>query len=149
MPALDAPRIPINSLVGPVRFTMNLRVSKTWGFGELPERSAGGAGGGGGGGGPRGAPGAGRGGPGGGGGFGGFGGGPATNKRYNLTMSVNARNVFNYQDLATPTAVLNPPNGTSPALASPFFARSNQLAQGPFSSVAATRLIYLQLGFTF
>jgi len=65
-------------------------------------------------------------------------------------LSVNARNVFNYQDLATPTAVLNPPSASSPqASASPFFARSNQLAQGPYSSVAATRLIYLQLGFTF
>ncbi len=142
--------VPINSLVGPARFTMNLRVSKTWGFGELPERAGGGVSGGGGGGGGGHTPGAHGGPPGGGGGFGGFGGGPVTNKRYNLTLSVNARNAFNYQNLATPTAVLNPPTLASPeASASPFFGRSNQLAQGPYSSLAASRLIYLQLGFTF
>ena len=141
--------VPINSLVGPVRFTMNLRVSKTWGFGALPERSSGGLAGGGGGG--QRSPGAHGAAPGGGGGgFGGFGGGAPTNKRYNLTFSVNARNVFNYVNLATPSAVLNPPSSVSPvATESPFFARSNQLATGPFSSQGASRLIYLQLGFSF
>jgi len=145
--------VPINSLVGPARFTMNLRVSKTWGFGELPER--GGSGGAGGGGGARGGGGGGpRGGPGGGGGpmggFGGFGGGAPTSKRYNLTLSVNARNVFNYTNLGTPSGVLNPPSAISPvATESPFFGRSNQLAFGPYSSAAASRLVYLQLGFSF
>ncbi|HMD30956.1 MAG TPA: hypothetical protein VKG84_03525, partial [Candidatus Acidoferrales bacterium] len=85
--------VPINSLVAPARFTMNIRVSKTWGFGSLNE-NAGAAGGGGGAGGPRGGPGGGgggggRGGPG--GGFGGFGGGGSSNKRYNLTLSVYGR----------------------------------------------------------
>jgi len=137
--------VPINALVGPGRFTANVRFSKTWGFGALPERAANGIPGGGGGG-PRGGPG--RGGPG--GGFGGFGGGAPTNKRYNLTLSVTARNLFNYTNLATPTAVLNPPSAASPqATESPFFTRSNQLAFGPFSSQAASRLVYLQLGFTF
>jgi hypothetical protein len=138
--------VPINSLVGPPRFTLNLRLSKTWGFGALPERpgEASAAGGGG----PRGGPGGG----GRGGGMGGFGavGGAPTNKRYNLTLGVNARNVFNYTNLNTPTAVLNPPSAGSPtATQSPFFGVSNALQGGAFSSQSASRLIYLQLGFTF
>jgi len=139
--------VPVNSLVGPARFTMNLRVSKTWGFGAVSESSAAaGAGGG-----PRGGPGMGREGGGRGpGGMGGFGGAAATNKRYNLTLSVNARNIFNYTNLNTPTAVLNPPSSSSPeATESPFFAKSNALQGGPFSSNSASRVIYLQFGFTF
>ncbi|HVN10118.1 MAG TPA: carboxypeptidase-like regulatory domain-containing protein [Patescibacteria group bacterium] len=133
--------VPINSLVGPPRFTLNLRLSKTWGFGNPPERAGESVPGGGG---PGGGPGRGR------GGFGGLFGGAPTNKRYNLTFSVNARNLFNYQNLNTPTAVLNPPNESSPvATESPYFGRSNQLAFGPFSSQSASRLIYLQLGFSF
>ncbi|HKM91678.1 MAG TPA: carboxypeptidase regulatory-like domain-containing protein [Candidatus Acidoferrales bacterium] len=142
--------LPINSLTGPARFTMNVRLSKTWGFGERPE-SAGGPAVGGGGGGDRG----GRRGP---GGFGGFGGGPPTNKRYNLTLTVNARNIFNYTNAVTPLGVLNPPqvcgNPVVPpcipyATPSPFFAKPNTLAQGPFSSQGASRIIYLQIGFSF
>jgi len=133
--------VPINSQVGPPRFTLNLRLSKTWGFGNPPERAGESVPGGGG---PGGGPGRGR------GGFGGLFGGAPTNKRYNLTFSVNARNLFNYQNLNTPTAVLNPPNESSPvATESPYFGRSNQLAFGPFSSQSASRLIYLQLGFSF
>jgi hypothetical protein len=148
LPGPTDPRVPVNTLVGPARFTMNLRASKTWGFGAVPERSPGAfPGGGGGGGGPRGGPGGGR-GPG--GGFGGFGGAAPTNKRYNLTLSVNARNIFNYTNLATPRGILDPPSATSPiAMESPFFARPNQLAFGPYSSQAASRIVYLQLGFTF
>lgn len=157
VPGADEARIPVNSLDGPARFTMNLRVSKTWGFGALPESAASSIPGGGGGGGPRG-PGGGRGGPGG-GGFGGFGGGAPTNKRYNLTLSVNARNIFNYTNEVTPSAVLNPPipacqvpsppPGCASATPSGFFARPNQLAQGPFSSQGASRIVYLQMSFSF
>ena len=136
-PALDQPRIPVNSLTGPARFTMNLRVSKTWGFGALPERAGGNFPGGGGG--PRGDHGR----------FGGLFGAAPTNKRYNLTLSVTARNVFNYTNLATPSAALVGPEGTTNAAESPFFAQPNQLAFGPFSSQAASRLLYLQLGFSF
>ena len=61
--------------------------------------------GGGGGGGPRG--GGGGGGGRGGGGGGGFGGGGAeTSKRYNLTFTVQARNVFNITQLGNPNGVL-------------------------------------------
>jgi len=139
--------VPIDSLTGPTHFSLNVRLSKTWGFGEVPERTnTSGGGGGGGGGGPRG--GRGPGGPMGGMGMGGL--GPVTNKRYNLTLSVMARNVFNYTNLNTPTAVLNPP--TAPggtASASSFFGMSNGLALGPFSTQAASRVLYLQLGFSF
>ena len=139
--------VPINSLVAPARFSMNLRVSKTWGFGAKTEGPAGM--GGGGGGGPRGGPGGG-GGRGGGGGPFAFGGGGSTNQRYNLTLSVNARNIFNYTTVATPTAVLNPPNSVSPvATESPFFATPNALLGQAYSSQTANRVIYLQIGFSF
>jgi hypothetical protein len=63
---------------------------------------------------------------------------------------VNARNVFNDVNLATPSAVLNPPEtATGDASFSRFFGVSNGLAGGPFSSNAANRQIYLQAGFSF
>jgi Carboxypeptidase regulatory-like domain len=118
--------VPVNYGTGPARFTLNLRLSKTFGFG--PETS-----------GPRG----------GGGGrhrgrFGSAMGGPlrlggATDRRYGLTFQVSARNILNKVNLATP-------NGT---LGSPFFAKSNGLANGPFSTSAANRLIELQAIFSF
>jgi hypothetical protein len=130
-------RIPINYLNGPAQFTLNLRLAKTFGFGK--ENATGGAGPGGGGhggGGPRGG--------------GGFGGGPRagmgaifgpgnTNHRYNLTFSVNARNVLNRVNLATPIGNLSSPN----------FGQSVALAGGPFSSAAANRKIELQASFSF
>jgi uncharacterized membrane protein YgcG len=139
-------QIPINYLTGPSHFTLNLRLAKTFGFG--PETAgkngtqAGGGpprggplGGGPGGGGPRG---------GGGGGFGrgggGFGGmGPASSRRYNLTFSINARNILNKVNAATPIGVLSSPN----------FGESIALAGGPFSSAAANRKIELQAMFNF
>jgi Carboxypeptidase regulatory-like domain len=148
--------IPINTLTGPNHFTLNLRLAKTFGFGPDakgknsaqsdggPPGGGGPQGGGGGGGGGGGAGGGARGG--GGGGFGrgpgggGFGGGaPATTRRYNLTLSVNVRNVFNIVNGATPVGVLTSPN----------FGRSIALATGPFSSAAANRKIELQATFTF
>lgn len=85
-------------------------------------------------------------------GMGGFGGGPATNKRYNLTLSVYSRNIFNYTNAGNITGVLNSPNPSDPASVasiSPFFGRANTLAAGPYSTNGASRLVYLQLGFTF
>ncbi len=134
-------RVPINYLTGPTQFALNLRLSKTFGFGK----EAGPANG------PAGAtPGGGGGGHGRGGGSGGFGRGPGagmsaifgpgtTNRRYNLTFSVNARNVLNYENLASPIGNLNSPN----------FGRSVDLAKGPFSSSAASRKIELQAAFSF
>jgi len=136
--------IPVNYLSGPDHFTLNLRLAKTFGFG--PERKTGtaqrgeGPGSGptfGGAGGPRGGGGFGRGGPGGPGGL--FGGGGTSSRRYSLTLSVNARNVLNRVNLATPVGNLS----------SPLFGQSNALAGGPFSSPASNRRIELQAAFNF
>jgi uncharacterized membrane protein YgcG len=141
--------VPINSLTGPSHFTLNLRLAKTFGFGPENKGPAGGSSDGG----PRG--GGGRGGGGGGrnpfgGGGGGFGGGAATSRRYSVTLSVNARNVFNVVNLATPSAELSPPTTDSPdASFSRFFGVPNALAGGPFSTNSANRQIYLQAGFSF
>jgi hypothetical protein len=145
VPTVPFVPIPINHLTGPNRFTLNLRLSKTFGFG--PERKGAtsaqaGTGGppgggpfGGGGGGPRGG--------GGGGGFGRGGGGgnfgSTSNRRYSLTLSVNARNLLNNVNLATPIGNLS----------SPLFGQSNGLAGGPFSSAASNRRIELQASFSF
>ena len=50
-----------------------------------------------------------------------FGGGDNTGKRFNLTASVSARNLFNRQNLASPESNLSSPNfGQSLALAGGF-----------------------------
>ena len=73
----------------------------------------------------------------------------------NLTFSVNARNITNYTNLAQPNALLNVPTSTlcttdpQACMNSPFFGTSNSLATGPFSSNGASRLFYLQVGFSF
>src|SRR6202040_4249395 len=100
--------IPINDAVGPARFTLNARLSKTFGFGKTKEATAAGGPGGPGGGGTFGRPGMGRGGDGGGRGGGGFDQG-ATNRRYSLTFAVSARNAFNKVNLATPIGDLSSP----------------------------------------
>jgi Carboxypeptidase regulatory-like domain len=131
--------IPVNYGTSPGRFTMNLRLSKTFGFGQKKEPTAGGqgsrgarGGGGGGGGMPRG------GGPGGGPGM--FGGGTPSNSRYNLTFSVNARNIFNNVNFG-------PPIGN---LSSPLFGEANSLAPQPYSyAPTANRRVDLQVQFTF
>jgi uncharacterized membrane protein YgcG len=140
-PTASEPLIPVNYLTGPSHFTLNLRLAKTFGFGPESGRNTqrdngpGGGPPGGGGGGPRG---------GGGGGFGrgggGFGGGaPATTRRYNMTFSVNARNVLNKVNAANPVGVLS----------SLDFGKSIAIAGGPFSSAAANRKIELQAMFSF
>jgi hypothetical protein len=124
--------------LGPGRFSLNLRLSKTFGLGPETKGSGGAAGG----------PGGGRGGPGGGrgpgGGFGGamggaMGLGSATSRRYNLTFSVNARNLFN--DINYAPLVGN--------LSSPLFGQPNALAGGPYGSSSAPRKIELGATFTF
>jgi len=140
--------IPVNYLTSDGRFTLNVRLSKTFGFGKAAEGPTGGgpAGGGGrgGGGGGRG-----PGGPfgGGGGGFGGIAGG--SNRRYNVTLSIYARNLLNNSNAMVPSAVLFPPTATSPAEASSFFARPNSQALGPYNTNSANRQIYLQASFSF
>jgi hypothetical protein len=145
VPTVPFVPIPINYLTGPNRFTLNLRLSKTFGFGPERKGAAGVQAGAGGppGGGPFGS---GSGGPRGGGGGGGFGRGggggnfgSTSNRRYSLTLSVNARNLLNNVNLATPIGNLS----------SPLFGQSNGLAGGPFSSAASNRRIELQASFSF
>lgn len=144
VPAPGEALVPVNYLTGPGRFTLNLRLSKTFGFGSEKGGAQGPPGGDGGhhhaGGSPYG---------------GGFGGlfaamSGATEKKYNLTFSINARNVFNHVNPATPSAVLSPPTTDIPqAAASPFFAIPNALAGGPFSTSSANRQIFLRVSFSF
>lgn len=64
----------------------------------------------------------------------------STSRRYSLTISAYAINLFNHQNLS-------PPNGT---LLSPFFGKSQSLAAGPFSPASAgNRSIFLQGVFSF
>jgi hypothetical protein len=138
LPAPGAALIPINDANGPGRFVMNLRLSKTFGFGQKKEATAGGAGGPGGGTFGRG-PGGGGGPRGGGGGGPMFGGGGSSNYRYNLTFSVSARNIFNNVNYGTPIGNLS----------SPLFGEANALAGQPYASSTANRRIDLQVQFTF
>ncbi|MDQ6676011.1 MAG: TonB-dependent receptor, partial [Acidobacteriota bacterium] len=145
-PAPGARIIPRNYGDGPGAFTVNLRLSKTWGFGEST-RGRGNAntgGGGPGGGGPGGRGGGGRGGPGGfgGGGMGGMFGGGGTDKRFNLTLSVNARNLLNHVN----------EGDYSGNLTSPYFGRSNSLATGGFGppgGATNNRRLDFQIRFAF
>jgi hypothetical protein len=150
--------IPYNYGEGPGQFTVNIRLSRTWGWGEKRSGATGGGFGGPGGPGGFGGP---RGGGPGGGGFsggmrgmmGGFGGGN-TGKRYNLTFTISARNALNHVNFG-------PPNGV---LVSPFFGTSTTLAGGGpggggpggpggggfgGGSAAGNRKIELQLRFQF
>ncbi|HEY6348823.1 MAG TPA: carboxypeptidase regulatory-like domain-containing protein [Candidatus Angelobacter sp.] len=131
---------------GPNQFTFNLRLSKTFGFGQPrevagknPQNRGGGDHGGDRG---RGGPGGGRGGPvfgGQGGGMGGIFGASPNNRPYNLTFSVSARNLFNTVNLATPIGIIT----------SPRFDQSIALAGGPFSTSDANRRVDLQVMFSF
>ena len=127
--------LPVNFATGPSHFTLNLRLTKTFGFGAKTKAGSGnqgpgGPGGGGRGGGPRGPL------------FGG--GGPmmmssSSERRYNLTLGVGVRNVFNKVNVANPGGVLG----------SPLFNVSNSLQGGPFSSSVANRRIDVQATFSF
>ena len=152
--------IPRNYGDGPAQFTVNLRLSRTFSFGERSTRASNqadpnstfgggrgpeGPGGRGGGGGPRGGGGGfrggGGGGPRGGGGGGFFGGGDSSGSgRYNLTFSVSARNLLNHTNFGTRIGTIT----------SPLFGLSNSLATGgPGGSAAGNRRIELQMRFSF
>jgi len=142
VPIAGQPIAPINTGSATSLFSLNLRLSKTFGLGPKLDRtamvSAGPPGGGQHGGG-------GHGGGLGGRGFSG-GGGPSpssfgneTPHRYNLTFTVSARNLLNNVNYAPPVGNLD----------SPIFGTPNGLAGGPFSSGAANRRIDLQMLFSF
>jgi len=132
--------VPYDYGTSPGRFSFNLRLSKSFGFGAKKETNAGmggpsggtfgrpGGGGGGGGGGGRGGP-----------GGGGFGPGNPTNRRYGLTFSVSAQNLFNNVNVATPVGIVT----------SPIFGFANGLAGRPFSTTTANRRLDLQVLFSF
>jgi hypothetical protein len=128
-PVVGTPEIGRNAYTGPGFVGINLRVSKTFGFG--PTKFAGPSGG------AR---------AGGGGGFGGGRGGPmgmgeSSEHRYNLTLSVNARNVINHENVSAPVG----------AMTSPYFQESTGIAGGfgPESVSSNQRRIDLQLRFAF
>jgi hypothetical protein len=133
--------IPINYCTAPGNFTLNMRVSRTFGFGPKTDTGGGNRGGGQGGPGGRGGcgggPGGGRGGPG--GGRGGFGGGGNSGRRYNLTFGAQGSNIFNKVPLGTPVGTLT----------SPKFGQAINIAGGPFGQGAAVRRITLQATFNF
>ncbi|MGB7602954.1 MAG: carboxypeptidase regulatory-like domain-containing protein [Candidatus Sulfotelmatobacter sp.] len=123
---------PIDYATGPSHAVVNLRLTKTFGFGPKASGPTGNQG---------------HGGPGGGGHGHGplFGSGPigipsGSDRRYNLSFGVSARNVFNKVNLANPSGILG----------SRFFDTSNALAQnGPFSNGAANRRVDLIATFNF
>ena len=135
-PVAGATEIPINCGQGPARFSLNLRLSKTFGFGKKAKSAANNDGG------PMSGGTFGR-GPGGGGrgGRGGFGGGDSGNsgQRYSLTLGVSARNLFNNVNEATPVGVIS----------SPIFGQANSLAGGPFGNQTSNRRLDLQVTFSF
>jgi hypothetical protein len=132
--------IPINYGNGPANVTVNMRLSKTFGFGAETKKpnaasDQGGEKHGGGGG---------HGGPGGGGygaprGMGGMFSSPTTTRRYNLTLTMTARNIFNTWNPGSPIGNLSSAN----------FGKSNTLAGGPFSSGTANRRVDFQALFSF
>ena len=151
--------IPINDGRGPANVTVNMRLSKTFGFGAEsskagaqaetpeapPERGRGGGGGGGRGGSPRGGFGGPR-------GMGGIFAPSNTTRRFNLTLTVVARNIFNFWNPGTPIGVL-PASCPSGILNAPDcisnFGKSVTLSGGPFSSGTASRRVDFQALFSF
>ncbi len=157
--------VPVNLGVGPAAVAVNLRVSRAFGVGPKlaanatgPQNGPGGPGGG--------PPGGGRGGPGGGpggglgpGGLGGGGGrgmgamfGPTnTGRKYTLTFSAQALNVFNNIDYGTPSGAVVPVYDPSSNEMTPGsrFGKSLNLNSGIFSSGSAARRIFFQASFAF
>jgi hypothetical protein len=137
LPAAGQKVVPINYGTGAAHFVLNLRLTKSIGFGPKVKSGSGNLGQGGGG-------------PGGGGGRGGprgplFGTGPqmggsgGSDRRYTLTFGVSARNALNNVNLANPAGVLG----------SRFFDTPNSLQSGPFSTGTAVRRIDLLATFNF
>ena len=138
--------IPSNYFNGPGQFTLNLRLSKSFGFGKELGKRASNVGGGGYGGGRGGGGGGGLGGRGmtGGGPGGFFSPGDAGTKRFNLTFSAYARNVLNNVNLGSPIGVIG----------SRLFDQSDSLGGmfggGPGGSTqAANRRLDFQVVFSF
>ncbi len=140
LPTAGQNAVPINYGTGPTHFVLNLRLTKSIGFGPKLKGAGGNQN-------------QGQGGPGGGGGGGGrggprgplfgtgpqMGGGAGSDRRYTLTFGASARNAFNNVNLANPAGVLG----------SRFFDTPNSLQGGPFSTGAAVRRIDFFATFNF
>lgn len=138
---------------GPASVNLNLRLARSWAFGDRgesglaengpPPGMGGIRGGGGPGGGGPGGPGGGGPPPGGGPGGGGPGGmfGSSSGKKYNLTLSLNVRNIMNHPNYAAPSGDLS----------SPYFGEYRSLAGfGPMGAASTyNRKLDIQLRFTF
>jgi len=171
-PSSNDKLLPVNMATSPAAVTMMLRVSRTFGIGPKttsantldgggpggPGGPGGGRGGGPGGGGPGGGPGGGF-GP---GGFGGSGGRPPrgmfdspANRKYSLSFSAQAQNLFNNINYGTPSGTViptlseNPTTAVSTTVEPGRFGTSTSLAGGPFSTGAAARRIFFQATFAF
>jgi Carboxypeptidase regulatory-like domain len=136
-PTPGEPILPRNFGRGPGAVSVNMRLSKTFGFGPVRE---GGSGGGPGGGGHRG----GAGNPySTGGGFHSIFAPPTTSHRYNLTVSLSARNLLNHTN----------PGPIIGTITSPLFGLANQMqggfGGGGFNENANNRRLELQMRFTF
>ncbi len=139
--------IPVDGFSGFAQFNINVRLSRTWGFGEkvtsptTRPQGGGGRGPGFGGGGPRGG-GGGRGGPGGGGPpGGGFGGGNISNNKYTLTAGIFVNNLLNHLNPGSPVGnLLDPRFGESLSL--------NSIG-GQGAAQAFDRRVELSLRFSF
>jgi len=143
LPTAGQRAVPINYGTGEAHFVLNLRLTKSIGFGPKLKSAGGGQGqvqggppgggghGGGSGGGPRGGPVFGSGPQ--------MGGGGGSDRRYTLTFGASARNALNNVNLANPAGVLG----------SRYFDTPNSLQQGPFSSGTAVRRIDLFATFNF
>ncbi len=133
-PGAYATLIPRNFGTGPGYYSLNFRLSKTWGFGGEPAGSSKAQGGGG----PMGGPGPfGARGPRGRGGPGGF--DASTGQRFNLTLAMMARNVFNNVNAGIPVATLT----------SPVFGQSIGSATGFGAVNSINRRIEFQLRLSF
>jgi hypothetical protein len=135
--AATAPEIPINCGLGPPRFSLNMRLSKTFGFGKKAGHTAANASG------PMGGGtfgrGPGQGGGGNRGGGAGMFGGESSGQRYSLTLGISARNIFNNVNEGTPVGVIS----------SPIFGQANSLAGGPFGNQTSNRRVDMQIIFSF
>ncbi|MGB6719964.1 MAG: carboxypeptidase regulatory-like domain-containing protein, partial [Terracidiphilus sp.] len=141
----------------PSSVAVNLRLSRSWGIGPRVESSGGPQGGpppGGGGGHGHGGGGfGGFGGPFGGGGGGMRGGMSNTGRKYSLTFSAQALNLFNDINLGTPSGTVAPDFNSQTGITGPGsrFDVSTKLASGMFASPSgsAARRIFFQAAFTF
>jgi hypothetical protein len=148
--------LPINLGNSPSSIAMNLRVSRAWGLGPKVQATGGpppGGGGGYGGGGGRGGGFGGFGGPMGGGRGGPFGGTSNTGRKYALSFSAQALNIFNDIDYGTPSGQVAPAWDQSTGITGPGsrFEKSTSLAGGIFASPSgsAARRIFIQAAFQF